>query len=300
MRQAYIGEPPAFGGAMIDQMQLDRFDRVEDFLASAGEFLAEREAEHNLILGISSGLRRDPNPYDGPPYLAAVTDHDRVVAAAIRTPPYNLVLSEVDDLAALARLSADLAQEQLPGLVGPPAAVRAFADAWVARVGGGWEVMLNERAYRLTRLVPPRAADGAARLALPDDRAIVESWMLDFKLEALNDADAERVRLGLDAWERGSDRRFWLWESDGRPVSMVGAGGETPNGIRIGPVYTPPSDRGRGFASNLTAAVSRTVMDEGRRYCFLYTNLANPTANKIYQAIGYEPVTDALMVAFTH
>jgi predicted GNAT family acetyltransferase len=284
---------------MIHRMQLDRFERVEDFLAKAGEFLAAREAEHNLILGISSGLRRNPSQYDGPPYLAVVTDQDQVVAAALRTPPYNLILSEVDDLAALEPLLADLAPAELPGVVGPPAAVRAFADASVARVGGGWDVILNERAYRLTRLVPPRAADGAARLALPEDRAIIERWLLDFGLEALNETDAERVRRGLDAWESGNDRRFWLWETAGRPVSLVGAGGETPNGIRIGPVYTPPQDRGHGFASNLTAAVSRTVMDEGRRYCFLYTNLANSTANKIYQAIGYEPVTDALMVGFT-
>ena len=122
--------------------------------------------------------------------------------------------------------------------------------------------------------------------------------MLAFTTEALDEADAERVRLGIDDWARGGRRRFWLWEVDGRPVSMVGAGGNTPNGIRIGPVYTPPADRGKGFARNLTAAVSRTVLDEGRRFCFLYTNVANPTANGIYRAIGYEPVTDALMVRF--
>jgi predicted GNAT family acetyltransferase len=283
----------------VERFQLARFETVDAFLASARAFLAEREAEHNLMLGISSGLRRDPSLYDGPPYLAVVTDQDRVVAAALRTPPYNLILSEVDDLAALAPLSADLARELLPGVVGPPIAARAFADAWVARAGGGWDVKLNERVYRLEQIISPRPADGAARLALPQDRPIIERWLLEFRHEALNDDDAERVHFGLDDWARGNGRRFWLWEMGGRPVSMVGAGGETPNGIRIGPVYTPPQERGHGFASNLTAAVSRTLMDEGRRYCFLYTNLANATANKIYQAIGYEPVTDALMVAFT-
>jgi predicted GNAT family acetyltransferase len=280
-------------------MRLDRFEHVEDFLAGAGEFLGAREAEHNLMLGISSGLARDAGAYDGPPYLATVNDGDTVVAAALRTPPYNLILSEVDDLAALQPLLSDLAPEQLPGVTGPPAAVRAFADGWVEQAGGAWNVIIDERIYRLAQLVPPRSADGAARRALPDDRAILEGWLLEFGREALNEADSERVRLGLDDWERGNDRRFWLWEADGRPVSMVGAGGETPNGIRIGPVFTPPSDRGHGFASNLTAAVSRELMDEGRRYCFLYTNLANQTANRIYQAIGYEPVTDAMMVAFT-
>jgi predicted GNAT family acetyltransferase len=101
----------------------------------------------------------------------------------------------------------------------------------------------------------------------------------------------------LAEWERG-DRRFWLWEDGGAPVSLVGGGSRTPNGVRIGPVYTPPEQRGRGYASSLTAAVSQRLLDEGRRFCFLYTNLANPTSNRIYLTIGYRPVADALMVAF--
>jgi predicted GNAT family acetyltransferase len=272
---------------------------VDDFLADAGAFLAAREAEHNLTLGILSALRRDPAPYDGPAYLAAVIDHGRVVATALRTPPYNLILSEVDHPGALPILVRDLRAERLPGAVGPPTAVRAFADAWVADAGGSWEVALNERIFRLSRIIPPRAADGAPRLAVSQDRPLLERWLIDFGREALNDDDGERARLSLDDWVRGHSRRFWLWEVGGRPVSIVGAGGDTPNGIRIGPVYTPPADRGHGYASNLTASVSRTVLDEGRRFCFLYTDLANPTSNRIYQAIGYEPVTDALMVAFT-
>jgi predicted GNAT family acetyltransferase len=281
-------------------MRLDRFATVDEFLAAAGAFLADREAEHSLILGISSSLRRNPALYDGPPYLAAVRDADRVVVAAMRTPPYNLILSEVDDLDALRLLVEDLQSEpELPGVVGPPAVATAFAEAWTAEGHGSWSVALEERLYRLSRLIDPEPAAGLARLALPADRDLLEELLIAFRIEALTEADAERVRFGLDDWERGGNRRYWLWEVDGRPVSLVGAGGDTPNGIRIGPVYTLPEERGHGFASNLTAWVSRTVMEEGRRFCFLYTDLANPTANRIYHAIGYERVTDALMLSFT-
>jgi len=279
-------------------MHLDRFERVDDFLASAGSFLAAREAEHNLMLGISSGLRGDTDTYDGPPYLACVMVADRVVAAALRTPPYNLILSEVDDLAALGPLVADLAQEQLPGVVGPPMAVRDFADARVAQVGGEWDVVIDERIYRLAQVIPPLPAEGAARLAVRDDRSLIEQWLLEFGQEALNDADAERVRFGLDDWERGNSRRFWVWETSGRPVSLVGAGGETPNGIRIGPVYTPPEARNHGYASALVAAASQAQLDDGRRFCFLFTDLANPTSNAIYERIGYVRVCESAMVAF--
>ena len=278
-------------------MRLDRYPSAADFLAAAGEFLTAREAEHNLMLGISSallgGARLDP-----PPYLAAVFDGERVVMAALRTPPFNLVLSEVDDPAALAVLADDLSGLELPGAVGPPAAARDFAERWVAAEGGAWSVVFDERIYRLTAVEPPRPAAGGSRLAGPSDRELLADWLFDFGMEALGEQDRERVAIGLDEWESGTGRRFWLWETAGEPVTMVGAGGETPHGIRIGPVYTPPPHRGLGYASNLTAVVSQALLDEGRRFCFLYTNLANGTANRIYQALGYEPVTDAVMLSF--
>jgi predicted GNAT family acetyltransferase len=91
---------------------------------------------------------------------------------------------------------------------------------------------------------------------------------------------------------------FELWEDGGEVVSLSGWGGPTPNGIRIGPVYTPPELRGRGYATSLVAELSQALLDAGRRFCFLYTDLANPTSNAIYERIGYVRVCEAAMVAF--
>lgn len=79
---------------------------------------------------------------------------------------------------------------------------------------------------------------------------------------------------------------------------MVGATGPTPNGIRIGPVYTPQDERRKGYGSACTAAVSQKMLDEGRRFCFLYTDIENPTSNKIYQNIGYRPIVDCDLYVF--
>lgn len=278
-------------------MRLDRYTRVADFLAAAGDFLAAREAEHNLMLGVASMVgQRDKHDED--PYLAAVWDADRIVMAALRSPPYNLIVSQVDDAAALSLVAEDLSGSALPGIVGPPDGARRFADRWVLTAGGTWSVVMEERVYQLATVRPPRPAPGSLRLAEPRDRSLLARWLVDFGLEALDDADAARVQLTLEDWASASGRRFWLWEADGEPVTMVGASGATPHGIRIGPVYTPPAHRGRGFASNLTAAVSQALLDEGRLFCFLYANIANETANHIYRAIGYEPVTDAVMLRF--
>jgi predicted GNAT family acetyltransferase len=281
-------------------MRLDRYRRATDFLADAGAWLTEREAEHNLILGIASGLEDDETSASGEPlYLALVRDGPRPVAAALRTPPWNLLLSEVDDLSALGVLADDLAGPELPGVTGPPDAVRRFAAAWTAANAGRSEVTMEEGVYRLTRVIPPTVV-GEARRAAEADRPLLLDWLTAFAREALPGGDDEaRMRDIVEGWDPEGQRQYWLWEVDGRPASVVGAGSRTPNGVRIGPVYTPPEERGHGYASGLTAAASQWNLDQGRRFCFLYTNLANATANHIYQAIGYERVTDALMVRFT-
>jgi hypothetical protein len=156
---------------------------------------------------------------------------------------------------------------------------------------------MDERIYALERVVPPRHVGGAMRDARPGDRDLIWNWLDAFAREAMPAREPSLMQRSLAEWERG-DRRFWLWEDRGAPVSLVGGGSPTPRGVRIGPVYTPPTFRGHGYASSLTATVSQQLLDEGRQFCFLYTDLANPTSNRIYQAIGYRPVADALMVAF--
>jgi predicted GNAT family acetyltransferase len=78
---------------------------------------------------------------------------------------------------------------------------------------------------------------------------------------------------------------------------MCGYGSPTPNGIRIGPVYTPPERRGRGYAGAVTAAVSRRQLERGR-FCFLYTDAANATAERIYARLGYARVAESRQYAF--
>jgi len=272
-------------------MTLRRFSEVDEFLDEAGEFLAAREAEHNLILGICSNLREAPEAFSGPPYLAVVTVDDRVVAAALRTPPFRLVLSEIDDPAAIPLLVADNLELDLPAVMGPVEVVRAFVDEWADRGGRAAHLHGSERIFRLTAVRPPLPVTGRRRVARSRDRALVAAWIEAFMLEAFGHADRAEAAATTDRWLAARGRTLYLWE-DGEVVSLTGASGATPNGIRIGPVYTPPEARDRGYASALVAAVSQVELDAGRRFCFLFTDKANPTSNHIYQVIGYEPVRD--------
>ena len=67
---------------------------------------------------------------------------------------------------------------------------------------------------------------------------------------------------------------------------------------RISGVWTPPELRGRGYATAVVAARSTARQDAGEA-CMLFTDLANPTSNAIYQAIGYRRVGDNVNIAFS-
>ena len=277
-------------------LRVQRPGTLDDFETAASAFLAEREAEHNLLLGICTAIRTTPEVFaDDPPRFATVHDASgRIALASLRTPPFNQVLSEATDLEAVDALVDALATEPLPGVLGPRQAAARFVERWADVSGRAARLAVAERIFRLDRVVPPaRPATGGWRLAEPRDRQLIADWLLAFGAEAMPGESPPPDPLAVaDRWISGRNRQVYLWEDEGRVVSLVGAGGRTPNGIRIGPVYTPPEDRARGYATSLTAAVSQDQLDRGRRFCFLFTDLANPTSNRIYQEIGYRPVAD--------
>lgn len=270
---------------------VERSADVEGFAAAADAFLVAREAEHNLILGICSNLRSAAvsTPVD-PVDFFVCRAAGRIVLVAIRTPPYNLVLSEVDDpdaLSALADATADLA---LPGVSGPSGHAGAFAQHWCAAAGRSPRLLIAERIFRLTQVrAPEPAPPGRLRVATPDDRDLTIAWFGAFVDEALP-TGAPTFEPGL-VDSRIASGGIYLWDDDG-PVSCASVGARTPNGARIGPVYTPPERRGRGYASACVAGASQAGLDAGLSFLFLFTDLANPTANRIYQTIGFEPVRD--------
>jgi len=147
---------------------------------------------------------------------------------------------------------------------------------------------------------PTCRASGGLREATRADYDLLVDWFAAFGREALHDGEPgleqheRQIRMRLDSTVGG----IGLWEDDGDVVSLCGYGSPTPSGIRIGPVYTPPELRGRGYATTLTADVSAAQLARGRRFCFLYTDLANPTSNAIYERIGYVRVCESKQLAF--
>lgn len=275
----------------MDVVQLS--DPVE-FLQRAEPLLLADEARHNLIFGIAGTLRDHPHLY--PEHaLWLVEDGAAPIGAALRTPPLNLVLARGTD-EAIDVLAASLG-EDLPGVVGAVPEVDRFVAA--SRLPAMPRV--RQGIYALNSVVPPsRPAPGRPRAATRADQPVLLEWWRAFGIEALGEGEPDEGRVARNVEHKLSEAAggITLWEHEGRPVSAVGFGSPTPTGVRIGPVYTPPEHRGRGYASALTAHVSAEQLAAGRSFCFLYTDLANPTSNKIYADIGYELVCESVEYAF--
>ena len=279
-------------------MKLTMYDRADDFLNVALPVLLRDEEKNNLIVGIATQVSKGRNYGEEPPLFLTVEDSDEIVAAAIRTPPYNMILHcEAGKFGALIVIADHLiaAGHMLPGANGTSDVAEAFAKIWHEQTGQSTAVLMSQRIYSLIEVAWPKNVSGQMRWAREDDIPALVPWFLGFYEEATPDDPPENPEEGIRRLiDKGG---LAIWDDPGM-VSMVGNARETPNGVTIGYVYTPPEHRGHGYASGCVAALSQEMLAGGKRFCTLYTDLSNPTSNKIYQNIGYRPIVDCAMVSF--
>jgi predicted GNAT family acetyltransferase len=281
-------------------VKIEIFEDARAFLDAAGSLLLEDEARNNLILGVTGTLVENPDRYAAKRFWVVTDEAGRPAAVAMRTAPFNLLLAPAQSDAGLETLVGAI-EEELPGVVGARPEADDFVRLWSRSHAVEPRVLRNQGVYALEHVQPLPPAPGSPRPATDDDHALVMDWMVAFGEEVLEESDPGRTEARNFVAERLGGKGtggFELWEDGGEAVSLSGWGGPTPNGIRIGPVYTPPELRGRGYATTLVAELSRSLLDGGRRFCFLYTDLANPTSNAIYERIGYVRACEARMIAF--
>jgi GNAT superfamily N-acetyltransferase len=282
-------------------MEVLRADDTQAFLRLAGPLLERDEARNQLPLGIAGTLMARPDAYDVVHYWV-VREGNEPVAAAVRTEPFNLVLGDPLSEAALGSLLEAVVTDdpEVPGIVGNLPFVEPAAERLAAASGRSAERILSQGVYGLTAVRDVARAPGGARPATTEDRAQILAWVRAFADEAIPDPEEafRRMERNLESRFGGEGGGFWLWQDRGEPVSLSGFSGPTPTGIRIGPVYTPSEHRKRGYATTLVADLSAWLLEQGHRACFLYTDLANPTSNRIYVEIGYERVCDAMEFTF--
>jgi predicted GNAT family acetyltransferase len=281
-------------------MEVRTFRDPVAFRGFADPLLLSDEARNNLILAVTGTLIDQPDVY--PEFhLWAVEEHGDPLAVAALTPPRPLLLGDAAADRALEVLAAGVADSgvSVTRLLGNQPGVGRFVTAWAEVANQPAEVDLSHGVFALSQVRSVPEVTGTPRRATEHDVDTLVDWIRAFLFEVDPDMPGPtdsgvRRRIDSDPSQSG----YWIWEVDGAPVSFSGHGGRTPNGIRIGPVYTPEEHRRRGYATSLVAAQSRWLLDIGYRFCFLYTDLGDPTANAVYRTIGYEQVAEATRYVF--
>jgi predicted GNAT family acetyltransferase len=268
----------------------------QEFVAWARPFL-ERHLECNVMATVTQSVLDGFYHSSEPVFAYGLDDSNQVCFGALRTPPSFMLASELDPADAPALIDSWLdVDPDVPGVSSLRDTARAIGAAWASSTGGETSCRMQEGLHRLVELTdPPRPAPGNLRLPQEGEIDLLMDWTDRFAVETGTEG-GDRVEMMVRA--RLANDALMLWE-DGVPVCMVGMAGPAAGVARLGPVYTPPDRRGRGYAATAVAAFSRHALARGVRTCILYTDLANTTSNRIYASVGYRRFADWEERAFT-
>ena len=280
-------------------MNIRTYPTAKEFLSQTKKYLVKDEARYGLILGLAQVLEKNPHRY-GPadPWFCTIGTGNNISAAAMRTPPNRVILAHFSgDIEAMAEklVSAVFKDfKAIPGVVGDKELVDVFAGRWCEKCDTKIINTQAQRIYRLLKVNNTPASPGRFRVATMADKELVVKWAHAFHIdiggEIRHAPESDPAPMLEHGW-------IFFWEND-KPVSMAAKTRPTDKGMTVGYVYTPPELRGKGYATSCVAELSRHILQSGKEFCTLYTDLANPTSNSIYKKIGYNPVCDSMEHSF--
>ena len=274
-------------------MEIRCYKSGSELFAAVGPMLTTRESEHSLLLGFAQSER----PFIGCELALAAFHGNEPQAALLQTSINEAILSRADIAAAeaLGRALAESSPTSL-GLVGPASASDAAAGAFAARAGVALRLERQLLLYALA--AEPRAGVGTTissifRPAERGEASMLIGWVEGFERDTRTPAHTcraeERVQQGL------ASGRLFVLEAAGQLVAMASWSRPTANTKTINCVYTPPEHRGRGYGRAVTVRLTTHLLALGTRDILLFTDADDPTPNRLYRRVGFEPTA-----AFTH
>lgn len=263
---------------------------VEEYAAAVEPWLLGDPVGNTVMLTVLRGLRA--GQFAENPLMGWLEDDDGSVAGAVvHTPPYPLGIADVPP-PALPPLVRDLIEMERPVAEarGTVEVAESFAREW-------WRPERSRRVERLYRLgeLAAHSAPGKARTVAVGEVDEAVRWFRAFQEEARVDRAADPTPVVSARVNR--EELLW-WEDGGRPVALAGVSSPIAGMSRIGPVYTPPELRRRGYGGAVTRAAGRKAIDEGATEVLLFADLANLASNSIYQRLGFQPVADHVTIRF--
>jgi predicted GNAT family acetyltransferase len=285
-------------------MEIKAPDNVENFLDRVQNILEEDEINGNLILGICGNLKKNTYHYgnEEPFYSVLYDDHNMVQLICLMTPPYKLNIYEHRKLNdnAIDMLVNDIHSRKIEinGVSGEINLTKSFIKKWVEIKKCKYELDKELRLFKLMHVNPYNRPDGIFRKARYKDIEILTEYMRQFTI-AINEPEDDLEKIRETCENTIGDENFYLWEKDNKIVSMARKARPTKNGMAINYVYTPMEFRKKGYATACVSELSQNILNAGKKFCVLFTDLANPISNSIYQKIGYKPVNDYASYKFS-
>jgi len=280
-------------------MTITRATGPQDFLHQTLEVRSLDPFRTNLIGSVATSIMGTERDTDACFWWLVENNQGKIVSLMMRTHVHPLVLTPMSsDLLSEAVDAVIAADPNLPGVSGPKELVEEFLRLFIQRHPNARPIKSTrgELLYALSTLKEPQY-EGELITATSAHYERALEWMMAFGVEAelIMDGVKESVAKKIENSE------LYFWQHEGQIVSVVGhaaiVSGPTGKVARIGPVYTPPEFRGRGYASFCTAAVSQILLKLPAQL-MLYTDAANPTSNGIYTKLGYELIDENISVLF--
>lgn len=269
---------------------------AQDFLKICGDMLYQHEAEFSLMLGLTE-ICIQQNKVIGQFYIIK---SDADVIGACYVSARNLIISNLNSASVLA-LADQLYFDKIkfPGVVGPVTPAELFAKTWAGLTEKKYKIGMAQKIYQLEKVIPAKPVTGSVSACDLKHQDLITQWVYEFSLESLPHEENTIERAREFAVNKIPKGEVYIWiDSYGVPVAMNSVGRPTQHGISVSAVYTPKNLRNKGYASALVAATSELMLQKGKKICVLYTDLSNPTSNKIYQNIGYHEIATSANYIF--
>lgn len=281
------------------RMEFKKFDDVHEFAVKAEPILSEQEDVHSLFFGVLQAIKA--GRYENP-FMATIEENGEVLALFQMTPPHplNLIFVDANRLEAsmdllIANL-VDLAID-IPSIISLKPWAYRFSEKWKVETGSDHQLLMDQGLYRLDKVDETlKNSQGSCRLAEEKDCSLIEKWFSLFEGDTglpMTAAEDVKQRVALFVGER----EVFLWEDKEKVVAMMKKSRPTKHGVTVSLVFTPQEERRKGYARTMVAACSNELLKE-YEYCVLYTDMMNPTSNKIYQEIGYKKIADSVQLGF--
>jgi predicted GNAT family acetyltransferase len=264
---------------------IKRYQSASVYFAENQSYLMQTEINNNLIIGL---IKSYENVLEIPKqvFILTVFDGSKPKLTFFKNSPKGVLAGNNADKEDC-ELLIEYLQNQgilLEGLVGDEKYANLFMSLYPLKISSMKKLISHE----LSNVNEVPLSNGLARLANESEIDILAQWFFLFQEE--ENLFPQKTAEGFIQHVQNlvNKSMLYVWEINNEIVSMATIVRETPNFQIVGAVYTPVNQRKNGYATSLVHFLSQLIVDKGKK-AGLFTNASNPTSNKIYQNIGYNP-----------